>query len=100
MSTLALHTPEKPVEAAGPGAPALPAPLWELPAGLSYRAERVAYHGPHREFVAPGRFVVLIDGESPWATARPEECLNTSNPSVWIADYEVLVCLSCGLDDS
>ncbi|MGV9267758.1 hypothetical protein ACWDRR_24205 [Kitasatospora sp. NPDC003701] len=98
MSTLALHTPKKPVEYAGPGTPALPAPLRELPAGLSYRAERVAHHGLHREYVVPGRFVVLIGGESPWATARPEECLDTSGQGVWIADYEVLVCLSCGLD--
>ena len=78
---------------------ALPAPIQELPAGLSYRMERVTGHGSgdYRTFVAPGRYVVLVDGESPWATARPEECLDTSDRGVWLAD-EVLVCLSCGLD--
>ncbi|MEV7123971.1 hypothetical protein [Kitasatospora griseola] len=81
-----------------PVAGELPAPVQELPSGLSYRRERITGHGPgdRREFVAPGRYVVLVEGESPWATERPEVCLNTTGGGVWLG--EVLVCLSCGLD--
>ncbi|MFG2847468.1 hypothetical protein ACGF12_30510 [Kitasatospora sp. NPDC048296] len=92
-----LYAP-KPMAAPLPEPRVLPAPLQELPAGLSYRMEPVTGHGPYREFVHPGRYVVLIDGQSPWATARPEECLDTTGQGVWIADDAVLVCLSCGLD--
>ncbi|WP_371503571.1 hypothetical protein OG871_40665 (plasmid) [Kitasatospora sp. NBC_00374] len=94
-----LYAP-KPMAASRPEVRALAAPGRELPSGLSYRVEAVTGHGHgrHRAPVHPGRYVVLVDGESPWATARPEECLDTTDQGVWIADGAVQVCLSCGLD--
>ncbi|MFJ9523747.1 hypothetical protein ACIRPK_36690 [Kitasatospora sp. NPDC101801] len=97
-----VHSWAQQVAAELAGAPVpevLPEPLQELPAGLSYRMEAVTGHGSgaYRTPVNRGRYVVLVDGESPWATRRPEDCLDTSDRGVWLGGA-VLVCLSCGLD--
>jgi hypothetical protein len=62
--------------------------------GRTYRPQFVAFHGPGRDFVWPGRRVV--DGD--WPAASPEQCPNTTQ-RVWL-NNRVLVCPQCGLDET
>lgn len=79
---------------------------------LTYRAEHVAYHGPDKEFVDPGRRVVTVPGRI-WSAARPEDCPDNSITGIWFDDAGqavstlrspeaaagiVLLCSTCGLD--
>ena len=41
--------------------------------GITYRDTLVAYHGPLRRFVCPGRLVALVPGRV-WPAADPEHC--------------------------
>jgi hypothetical protein len=76
----------------------LPAPLQTLPAPLTHRMVPVGYHGPDMDPVARGRYVV--DGAEQWPASRPEVCPNVSDAGVWLADGWVLVCPTCGLDQT
>jgi hypothetical protein len=80
-------------------APAGPDPRPDLTrAGMSYRDEPVAYHGPDRDEVLPGRSVIVIPGGT-WPAARPEDCQYTGLFWFWWAgDGLLLVCPGCGLD--
>ena len=62
--------------------------------GITYRDTLVAYHGPLRRVVCPGRLVALVPGR---VAADPEHCTLANGFGEWVAP-ELLVCPGCGLD--
>jgi hypothetical protein len=55
------------------------------------------WHTPDREFVFPGRRVLLIDGRE-WPYT-PEECPGDEEfANEWVFDDTLLVCKGCGID--
>ena len=64
--------------------------------GITYRDTLVAYHGPLRRVVCPGRLVALVPGRV-WPAADPEHCAQANGFGEWVAP-ELLVCPGCGLD--
>jgi hypothetical protein len=62
--------------------------------------EQADYHTPYREFVWPGRRVLVIPGFPSWPYT-PEDCPGTQEYGTrWLLDDSVLVCMGCGLDST
>jgi hypothetical protein len=58
-----------------------------------------AYHTPQRDYVYPGRKVLVLRGRD-WAHT-PEECPGDEEFSTeWVLDDTILVCRGCGLDST
>lgn len=70
--------------------------LYEPPPvpGVEFRTDPVAWHGPGREWVHPGRRAIVGD----FKHERPEDCEREETSGVWIADGKLLICPDCGLD--
>ena len=73
-------------------------PEVELPEFYSW-GDEAQYHTPDREFVYPGRRVLLIVNWT-WP-CTPEECPGDEQyVTNWMLSGRVLVCSGCGLDST
>ncbi|MFA7264929.1 MAG: hypothetical protein WC054_01340 [Candidatus Nanopelagicales bacterium] len=58
-----------------------------------------AYHSPWRQFVYPGRRVLVMQGVT-WPRT-PEECPGADEfGTQWLFEDTILVCRGCGLDST